>query len=123
MQEIPTAEIDTRVSILELKYNELAELENHTFENHANIVNLNLFSNKIAYISSGAFYGISNLQTLDLGMNSLTEMPDITLVSSSLTYLSLKENDISSKKFISNSNDKINDITSGDERDHIFIYN
>ena len=80
-----------------MKYNQLTGLENHTFENHANIVKLNLWSNNIAYISNGAFHGISDLQTLDLGRNRLTEMPDLTLVSSSLTYLSLKENDITSK--------------------------
>ena len=97
LQEIPIGEINMGVSNLELKYNELTGLENRTFENHANIIKLNLWSNKIAYISSGAFHGISNLQTLDLGRNTLTEMPDLTLVSSSLTYLSLKENDITSK--------------------------
>ena len=97
MQKIPIGKIDTRVSNLELKYNELTELENSTFENHANIVKLNLWSNEIAFISSGAFYGISNLQTLDLGRNRLTEMPDLTPVSTSLTYLNLKENDITSK--------------------------
>ena len=97
LQEIPIGEINMGVSNLELKYNELTGLENRTFENHANIIKLNLWSNKIADISSGAFHGISNLQTLDLGRNTLTEMPDLTLVSSSLMYLSLKENDITSK--------------------------
>ena len=80
LQKIPIGEIDTRVSNLELKYNELNRLENRTFENHANIAKLNLWSNKITFISSGAFYGISNLRTLELGRNRLTEMPDLTQV-------------------------------------------
>ena len=123
MQKIPIGKIDRGVTNLELKYNDLTGLENHTFENHANIVKLNLWSNNIAYISNGAFYGISNLQTLDLGRNRLTEMPDLTLVSSSLTYLSLKENDITSKNLSAIVMTKLGTLHLGTERYHIFIYN
>ena len=94
LAEIPFADIDTSVTILELKSNKLTGLGGYIFQNHSDIVNLNLWNNKITSISDQAFFGISNLQELHLGRNLLTEMPDLALLSRSLMELGLKDNNI-----------------------------
>ena len=94
LTEIPSSDIDTRVTILELKFNKLTELGEYIFQNHSNITDLNLWNNRITSISDQAFFGISNLQVLQLGRNLLTEMPDLTLLSQSLVDLGLKYNNI-----------------------------
>ena len=97
LTEIPYSDIDTRVTILELKFNKLTELGGYIFQNHSDITDLNLWNNRITSISDQAFFGISNLQVLQLGRNLLTEMPDLTLLSQSLVDLGLKDNAISAQ--------------------------
>ena len=94
LTEIPFSDIDTSVTILELKSNKLTGLGGYIFQNHSSIINLNLWNNSIAYISDQAFLGISNLQVLQLGRNLLTEMPDLTSLSQSLVELGLNGNNI-----------------------------
>ena len=94
LTEIPSSDIDTRVTILELKFNKLKELGGYIFQNHSNITDLNLWNNRITSISDQTFFGISNLQVLQLGRNLLTEMPDLTLLSQSLVDLGVNYNNI-----------------------------
>ena len=74
--------------------NDLSGLEDHIFEHHTQIHTLNFWANKITHVTSEAFYGIRNLQILNLGRNKLSEIPDLRLVSDTLTILTLRGNEI-----------------------------
>ena len=95
LSEIPVREIDTRVTHLDMNTNDLPGLEDRIFEHHKQIYTLNFWTNKISHVASEAFYGILNLHTLNLGRNELSEIPDLRLVSDTLTILTLRGNEIS----------------------------
>ena len=97
LSEIPIAEISTQVTKLNLNHNDLTSLEPRVFEHHTEITTLNVQFNHINTISSEAFYGITSLQKLHMRNNKLSEFPDLSEVSSSLTHLYLRDNDITSK--------------------------
>ena len=94
LSEIPVRGIDTRVTHLDMNTNDLPGLEDRIFEHHTRIHTLNFWTNKIMHVTSEAFYGILNLDTLNLGRNKLSDIPDLRLVSDTLTILTLRGNEI-----------------------------
>ena len=92
--EVPVRDIDTRVTHLEMIKNDLLRLGDNLFENHRQIDTLNFWENKITHVASGAFKGILNLRSLNLGINKLSDIPDLSLVSDTLVFLNLRRNEI-----------------------------
>ena len=92
--EIPVKEIDRGVTYLDMNTNDLQGLEDRIFEHHTQIHTLNFWTNKIVHVASEAFYGIQNLETLNLGRNKLSEIPNLRTVSDTLTSLTLRGNEI-----------------------------
>ena len=87
---------NTSLKALELFQGYLRRIEDYTFIWTPNLVTLHLRHNQIHHLAKNAFYGLNILQTLDLSINDLTEVPfgalEVFRNSASLKSLDLKSN-------------------------------
>ena len=87
---------NTSLKALELFQGYLRRIEDYTFIWTPNLLTLYLAHNQIHHLAKNAFYGLNILQTLDLSINELTEVPfgalEVFRNSASLQSLGLKSN-------------------------------
>lgn len=74
LSQIPN-DLSTSTEILDISMNRIRELTNNSFKTYTYLKKLYLNDNMIMTIAPGTFDGLDDLDTLDLSMNALIEVP------------------------------------------------
>ncbi len=72
----------------------IGSISERSFSPFRNLLNLQLFSNRIESIDSGAFVGLENLSALNLTSNTVTSVGDESFSGLSLDVLHLRDNSV-----------------------------
>ena len=87
-------DIPHTVETLDLGWNQIASLNDTDVAGFADVKTLFLNRNKISYISAQAFSYNTKLEYLDMTVNSVSELPDLTNVKPTLQKLFFSKNPI-----------------------------
>ncbi|GLV45614.1 Leucine-rich repeat activity-regulated protein at synapses [Carabus blaptoides fortunei] len=91
LSQIPT-DLSTSTEIIDISMNRIRELTNNSFKVYTYLKKLYLNDNMIMTIEPGTFDGLDDLDTLDLSMNALIEVPVSIFHLHSLETLMLGKN-------------------------------